>query len=129
MLPYSHQSRLKSTCKSWCISLSSGTLISLRRLRRHLSDLLCIFPKDPSISSPYLFDLGTLAYKPLPPVPCNPYVYGLCNFTTVSLGTHLYVPGGSIFETRSFPMDRPSTSFVTVLFSLAASIGTTSGKR
>ncbi|CAI0434358.1 unnamed protein product [Linum tenue] len=60
MLPYSHHSRLKSTCRSWCIFLSSETLISLRRHLRKLSNLLCIFPQDPSISSPYLFDPRTL---------------------------------------------------------------------
>ncbi|CAL1383202.1 unnamed protein product [Linum trigynum] len=121
MLPYSHHSRLKSTCRSWCIFLSSETLISLRRHLRKLSNLLCIFPQDPSISSPYLFDPRTLAWRPLPPMPCNPYVYGLCNFTSVSLGPHLYVLGGSLFDTRSFPMDRPSPSSATFRFNLVTS--------
>ncbi|CAI0434360.1 unnamed protein product [Linum tenue] len=121
MLPYSHHSRLKSTCRSWCIFLSSETLISLRRHLRKLSNLLCIFPQDPSISSPYLFDPRTLAWRPLPPMPCNPYVYGLCNFTSVSLGPHLYVLGGSLFDTRSFPIDRPSPSSATFRFNLVTS--------
>ncbi|KAJ7972687.1 F-box/kelch-repeat protein [Quillaja saponaria] len=74
----------------------------------HLSHLLCIFPQDPSIASPFLFDPQSLAWCPLPPMPCNPHVYGLCNFTSVSVGSNLYVLGGSLFDTRSFPMDRPS---------------------
>uniref|UniRef100_A0A2P2N3Z7 Uncharacterized protein MANES_05G087000 n=1 Tax=Rhizophora mucronata TaxID=61149 RepID=A0A2P2N3Z7_RHIMU len=110
MVPYSHHSRIKPTCKSWCLFLSSENLISLRHHLRRLSHLLCVFPQDPSVSSPYLFDPHNLAWRPLPHMPCNPHVYGLCNFTSVSLGPHLYVLGGSLFDTRSFPMDRPSPS-------------------
>ncbi|MBA0708772.1 hypothetical protein Golax_023864, partial [Gossypium laxum] len=65
---------------------------------------------DPHISSPFLFDPQHLAWRPLPPLPCNPHGYGLCNFTSVSLGPHIYVLGGSLFDTRSFPLDRPSPS-------------------
>ncbi|PQM33189.1 hypothetical protein Pyn_19230 [Prunus yedoensis var. nudiflora] len=43
-------------------------------------------------------------------MPCNPYVYGLCNFTSLSIGPYLYVIGVSLFDTRSFPIDRPSPS-------------------
>ncbi|KAF4358120.1 hypothetical protein F8388_009403 [Cannabis sativa] len=64
----------------------------------------------PSVASPYLFDLQNLAWCPLPPMPCNPHVYGLCNFTSVAIGPFLYVIGGSVFDTRSFPLDRPSPS-------------------
>ncbi|KAB2016089.1 hypothetical protein E1A91_D08G074800v1 [Gossypium mustelinum] len=111
-LPYSHHCRLKPTCKPWYIFLSSKTLHSLRRhhRRRSLSHLLCVFPEDPHISSPFLFDPQHLAWRPLPPLPCNPHEYGLCNFTSVSLGPHIYVLGGSLFDTRSFPLDRPSPS-------------------
>ncbi|CAN1270673.1 F-box/kelch-repeat protein OR23 [Linum perenne] len=121
MLPYSHHSRLKPTCKTWHLFLSSQTLISLRRHLRHLSHLLCIFPQDPSISSPYLFDPRRLVWRPLPPMPCNPYEYGLCNFTSVFFDHHLYVIGGSLFDTRSFPMDRPSPSSATFRFDLVTS--------
>ncbi|KAI3497848.1 hypothetical protein L1887_33436 [Cichorium endivia] len=38
-------------------------------------------------------------------MPCNPHVYGLCNFTSVSHDSRLYVLGGSLFDTRSFPLD------------------------
>ncbi|CAN8247956.1 unnamed protein product [Cochlearia groenlandica] len=115
-LPYPHISRLKSTCKSWYAFLSSKTLISLRHRRRDgnsnnndnsLSHLLCIFPQDPSISPPFLFDPVSLSWRSLPLLPCNPHVYGLCNFVAVALGTHLYVLGGSAFDTRSYPLDRP----------------------
>ncbi|XWS46934.1 hypothetical protein CRYUN_Cryun14cG0110700 [Craigia yunnanensis] len=111
-LPYSHHCRLKPTCKPWYIFLSSKTLLSLRRFnrRRCLSHLLCIFPEDPYISSPFLFDPENLAWRRLPPMPCNPHEYGLCNFTSISLGPHIYVLGGSLFDTRSFPLDRPSPS-------------------
>ncbi|XVF71956.1 hypothetical protein PTKIN_Ptkin12aG0081800 [Pterospermum kingtungense] len=111
-LPYSHHCRLKPTCKRWYVFLSSKTLLSLRRLNggRCFSHLLCIFPQDPHISSPFLFDPQYLAWRPLPPMPCNPHEYGLCNFTSISLGPHIYVLGGSLFDTRSFPLDRPSPS-------------------
>ncbi|OMO78430.1 hypothetical protein CCACVL1_14385 [Corchorus capsularis] len=111
-LPYSHHCRLKPTCKPWNIFLSSKTFFSLRRDGNHrrlcLSHLLCIFPEDPHISSPFLFDPENLAWRPLPPLPCNPHEYGLCNFTSISLGPNIYVLGGSRFDTRSYPLDRPS---------------------
>ncbi|KVI12384.1 F-box/kelch-repeat protein OR23-like [Cynara cardunculus var. scolymus] len=112
-VPFSHHNRLRSTCKLWKNFFSSKTLISIRRKHlhsSHLSHLLCIFSDDPTISSPYLFDPQNLAWCQLPPLPCNPHVYGLCNFTSISHDSHLYVLGGSLFDTRSFPLDRPSPS-------------------
>ncbi|KAG2330752.1 hypothetical protein Bca52824_001932 [Brassica carinata] len=111
-IPYPHIPRLKSTSKSWYAFLSSKTLISLRhRNSNHrLSHLLCIFPQDPSISPPFLFDPITLSWRSLPLMPCNPHVYGLCNFVAVGLGSDLYVLGGSAFDTRSYPLDRPLPS-------------------
>ncbi|XAR58621.1 hypothetical protein NMG60_11014094 [Bertholletia excelsa] len=123
-IPYSYHTRLKSTCKSWKIFFSPQTLISLRQRllpTTRLSHLLCIFPQDPSIASPYLFDPRNLAWCPLPPMPCNPYVYSLCNFASISIGPHLYVLGGSVFDTRSFPMDRPSSSSSAFRFNFATS--------
>ncbi|KAF3436185.1 hypothetical protein FNV43_RR23277 [Rhamnella rubrinervis] len=120
-VPYSHHGRLKCTCKSWRLFLSSKTLISLRRIHRCLSHLLCIFPQDPSIASPCLFDPQNLAWCPLPLMPCNPHVYGLCNFTSISVGPQLYVLGGSLFDTRSFPLDRPSPSSTAFRFDLQTS--------
>ncbi|PON62581.1 BTB-kelch protein [Parasponia andersonii] len=109
-IAYSHYGRLKSICRSWRLFLSSRALISLRHTHRNLSHLLCIFPQDPSVSSPYLFDPQNLAWCPLPPMPCNPNLYGLCNFTSIAVGPYLYVLGGSLFDARSFPLDRPSPS-------------------
>lgn len=112
-IPYSHHTRLRSTCKLWNHFLKSKTLISIRRNHLHfsnLSHLLCIFPEDPTISSPYIFDPQNFAWCNLPPMPCNPHVYGLCNFTSISHDSYVYVLGGSVFDTRSFPLDRPSPS-------------------
>ncbi|KAF6169542.1 hypothetical protein GIB67_028093 [Kingdonia uniflora] len=109
-IPYSHYSRIKPTCKSWRSLLSSKTLISLRQSHLNSSQLLCIFPNDPSLSPPYLFDPQNLAWCPLPPMPCNPHAYGLSNFVSIAVESHLYVLGGSLFDTRSFPMNRPSPS-------------------
>ncbi|KAJ8534677.1 hypothetical protein K7X08_016405 [Anisodus acutangulus] len=109
-VPYSHHSRLKSICKSWNLFYSSKSIISLREKHHLPSPLLCIFPQDPLISSPYLFDPINLAWCPLPPMPCNPHVYGLCNFTSICVGPYLYVLGGSLFDTRSFPLDYPCPS-------------------
>ncbi|KAM2054077.1 hypothetical protein FF1_003644 [Malus domestica] len=54
-------------------------------------------------------------------MPCNPHVYDLCNFTSLSIGPHLYVIGGSLFDTRSFPIDRPSQSFTVFRFDFSTS--------
>ncbi|KAL1209329.1 F-box/kelch-repeat protein OR23 [Cardamine amara subsp. amara] len=128
-VPYPHISRLKSTCKSWYCFLSSKTLISLRHRRdaennnrNTLSDLLCIFPQDPSISPPFLFDPVTLSWRSLPLMPCNPHVYGLCNFVAVALGSHVYVLGGSAFDTRSFPLDVPLPTSTVFRYNFVKSI-------
>ncbi|XP_057965061.1 F-box/kelch-repeat protein OR23 [Malania oleifera] len=123
-IPYSYHARLRSICRSWRAFLSSKALISLRQTHlpiSRLSHLLCLFPRDPSIASPYLFDPRSLAWCPLRPMPCNPHVYGLCNFTSVSLGPHLYVLGGSLFDTRSFPIDRPSSSSAVFRYDVVSS--------
>ncbi|KAK7336838.1 hypothetical protein VNO77_17388 [Canavalia gladiata] len=112
-VPYSHHGRLKVTCKSWKLLLSSKAFLNSLNFRNHL---LCIFPQDPFIASPFLFDPNALAWCSLPPMPCNPHVYGLCNFAAVPLGPHLYLLGGSLFDTRSFPIDRPSPSSSTFRF-------------
>ncbi|KAM0993085.1 hypothetical protein TB2_008621 [Malus domestica] len=54
-------------------------------------------------------------------MPCNPHVYDLCNFTSLSIGPHLYVIGDSLFDTRSFPIDRPSSSFTVFRFDFSTS--------
>ncbi|EYU17904.1 hypothetical protein ABFS82_14G203700 [Erythranthe guttata] len=120
-VPYSHHSRLKSTCKSWKRFFSSKALISLRQNYVIAPKLLCIFPQDPSVFTPYLFDPKNLSWCPLPPMPCNPHAYGLSNFISVSVGPHLYVIGGSLFDTRSFPLDRPTPSPSAYRFDFATS--------
>ncbi|KAK7245387.1 hypothetical protein RIF29_40227 [Crotalaria pallida] len=115
MVPFSHHSRIKPTSKSWAHLLSSKHFLSSLRRRNHL---LCIFPQDPSISNPFLFDPFHLAWTPLPPTPCNPSVYGLCNFSAVHVGPDIYVIGGSLFDTRSFPINRPESTDSVFRFSL-----------
>ncbi|XP_058105588.1 F-box/kelch-repeat protein OR23 isoform X2 [Magnolia sinica] len=114
LIPFSHHARLKSTSKSWQSFLSSHQPFLVHRSIRthgpHHPTLLCIFPEDPSITPPYLFDPSRLTWTPLPLLPCSPHRYGLCNFLSVSLGPHLYVLGGSLFDARSFPIDRPRPS-------------------
>ncbi|KAJ0449990.1 putative F-box domain, kelch-type beta propeller, F-box-like domain superfamily [Helianthus annuus] len=112
-LPYPYHGTLKSICKSWNHFFSSRFYHSIRH--KHIpfpktSHMLCIFPQDPSVCSPYIFDPIHKAWSTLPLMPCNPHVYGLCNFVSVALKTHVYVLGGSLFDTRSFPLDRPSGS-------------------
>nr|GMD15514.1 F-box/kelch-repeat protein OR23 [Ipomoea batatas] len=121
-IPYSHHSRLKCVCKSWRLLFASKSLISLRYKLlppRRFSHLLCIFPEDPSITSPCLFDPHNLAWCLLPPMPCNPHGYGLCNFTSIAVGPHLYILGGSLFDTRSFPLDIPCPSSSAFRFDFA----------
>ncbi|KAF8392247.1 hypothetical protein HHK36_022589 [Tetracentron sinense] len=54
-------------------------------------------------------------------MPCNPHVYGLSNFISTSIGPHLYVLGGSLFDTRSFPIDRPCPSSAIFRFDVSTS--------
>ncbi|XP_068635626.1 F-box/kelch-repeat protein OR23-like [Aristolochia californica] len=113
LIPFSHHARLKSISKSWHSFLSSTTLLPQRRrnLSPHtLSHLVCIFPQDPSLGQPYLFDPLHVAWSPLPPMPCSAHRYGLSNFASVSLDSYLFVLGGSYFDNRSFPIDRPRAS-------------------
>uniref|UniRef100_A0A803LFF0 F-box domain-containing protein n=1 Tax=Chenopodium quinoa TaxID=63459 RepID=A0A803LFF0_CHEQI len=121
-IPYPFHGRLKSICKSWRNFYSSKTPISLRHNHlplSSLSHLLCLFPEDPSLSSPYLFDPTHLAWAQLPPMPINPHVYSLSNFASLAIGPNLYVLGGSLFDTRSFPIDRPIASASVFRFDLA----------
>ncbi|CAJ2633005.1 unnamed protein product [Trifolium pratense] len=117
MIPYAHHARLKSTSKSWKSALSSKSFLN-NLINHNRNNLICIFPQDPSIPKPYLFDVNAVAWCPLPPMPCNPHVYGLCNFAAVPLGFHIYIIGGSHFDTRSFPINRPSSSSSMFRFNL-----------
>ncbi|KNA20985.1 hypothetical protein SOVF_047360 [Spinacia oleracea] len=124
-IPFTFHGRLKSTCKSWRNFYSSKTPLSIRHAHlplSSLSHLLCLFPEDPSLSSPYLFDPTHLAWAPLPPMPINPHVYSLSNFASLAIGPELYVLGGSLFDTRSFPMDRPVASAAVFRYDLAVGV-------
>ncbi|CAL0310319.1 unnamed protein product [Lupinus luteus] len=115
MVPFSHHSRIKGTCKSWRYILSSQHLISSLRRRNHL---ISIFPHDPSITNPFLFDPHNLAWTPLPLSPCDPSLYALSNFSALHIGPFLYLIGGSLFDSRSFPINRPLSTSNAFRFSL-----------
>ncbi|KAM7254006.1 hypothetical protein ACFE04_031688 [Oxalis oulophora] len=121
-IPYSYHSIMKSTAKSWYVFFSSKTVDRLRRQHNKLSHLLCFFPQDPSIHPPCLFDPVNLAWRHLRPMmPCNPSTYGLTNFVPLSYGHHLYIIGGSLFDARSFPLDRPLASNLVFRFNFITS--------
>ncbi|WOL11725.1 F-box/kelch-repeat protein OR23-like [Canna indica] len=121
-LPYSHQSRLRATSRSWRAFLSPRVLLPLRRsLRLPCRHLLALFPADPSITPPCLFDPAAIAWAPLPPIPCSYQLYGLSNFVPVAHGHHLYVIGGSQFDARSYPIGHPIASAAAHRLDLTAS--------
>ncbi|KAJ0453878.1 putative F-box domain, kelch-type beta propeller, F-box-like domain superfamily [Helianthus annuus] len=71
-LPYPYHGTLKSICKSWNHFFSSRFYHSIRH--KHIpfpktSHLLCIFPQDPSVCSPYIFDPIHKAWSTLPLMP------------------------------------------------------------
>ncbi|KAK8950517.1 F-box/kelch-repeat protein OR23 [Platanthera guangdongensis] len=110
-LPYSHRSRLRHTARAWHAFLSAASVAPLRRLLRlPPRHILCLFPSDPSVVPPFLFDPAAAAWAPLPLLPCSPFFYGLSNFATLALGPHLYVLGGSHFDARSYPLGLPLPS-------------------
>ncbi|CAL9158293.1 F-box/kelch-repeat protein OR23-like isoform X1 [Musa acuminata AAA Group] len=120
-LPYSHQSRLRVISRSWRALLTPLVLFPLRRrLRLPCHHLLALFPADPSITPPCLFDAATAAWAPLPRMPCNYHRYGLSNFVPVALGHHLYVLGGSQFDARFYPLGHPIASAAAHRLNLAA---------
>ncbi|KAK9137723.1 hypothetical protein Sjap_008317 [Stephania japonica] len=53
-------------------------------------------------------------------MPCSPHTYSLSNFLAAALGPHLYVLGGSLFDARSFPLDRPLPSSAAFRFDFAS---------
>ncbi|KAL9227571.1 hypothetical protein vseg_003246 [Gypsophila vaccaria] len=110
--PLCHHTRLKQTSKAWdhFFTHSQPLIHSLRLHSNTLSPILVIFPSDPSLSHPFLFDPTHLGWAPLPLTPVNPHSYSLSFFSALSCGPHLYLLGGSLFDSRSFPLDRPSPS-------------------
>ncbi|XP_072978541.1 F-box/kelch-repeat protein OR23 [Typha angustifolia] len=110
-LPLPIQSRLRFTCREWRRLLYPSTILPIRRLLRLPShQLLALFPSDPSLSSPFLFDPSSLSFLPLPPLPCSPHLFYLSNFSPLSLRHHLYLLGGSLFDAHSYPLGHPVSS-------------------
>lgn len=121
LIPFSHRARLKPTSRSWHAFFSSHQPFFLLHLRSLIGptpaaashchpNLLCIFPQDPSLTTPFLFEPARRAWTPLPCLPCSPHYYGRSNFLALALGPYLYLLGGSLFDVRSFPIDRPRSS-------------------
>jgi F-box domain len=120
-LPFPHQVRLRPTCRCWSHLLSPTTSFPLRRAFRFPSlQLLCLFPSDPSLFPPILFDPLSLSWRLLPPLPCSPFFYNLSRFNSIFLLPYLYLIGGSLFDTRSYPLGHPSPSGAVFRLDLSA---------
>lgn len=109
-VPLSQYGRLKTVCKAWRATLYSKFLFDLRKKWGKSEEFLCLFRDDPSVVPGEIFDPRSESWRLIPPMPCDPQRYGLTNFVCVAVEGHLYVIGGSVFDTRSFPMYRPSSS-------------------
>ncbi|CAL9082656.1 unnamed protein product [Musa acuminata var. zebrina] len=109
-IPYSHQSRLRATARSWRAFSPRAPFSPPPQSSPPLPPPPGPIPADPAITPPCLFDPATAAWALLPPLPCSPYLYGLSNFVPVALGHHLYVLGGSQFDARSYPLGHPIAS-------------------
>lgn len=120
-LPLPHQVRLRPTCRRWSRLLSPPASFPLRRaLRLPSLPLLCLFPSDPSLIPPLLFDPLSLSWRILPPLPCSPFFYNLTRFNPLFLSPFLYLIGGSLFDARSYPLGQPSPSGAVFRLDLSA---------
>eukprot|EP00249_Psilotum_nudum_P011935 c23478_g1_i1 orf=183-1451(+) len=109
-VPLCYHGRFKTVCKAWNVALSGRFLLDLRRAWGKSEEFLCLFRDDPSLIKAEVFDPRVQVWTLLPPMPCDPSTYGLSNFECAGVGTGLLVMGGSLFDARSFPMDRPLAS-------------------
>lgn len=109
-IPLWQHGTLKTVCKAWNGVFSGKSLFETRKRWGKCEELLCLFRDDPSITQGELFDPRSQSWTLLPPMPSDPFTYGLTNFECVSIGTGLLVIGGSLYDARSFPMDRPLPS-------------------
>lgn len=109
-IPLWQQARLKCVCRAWKEALSARFLFDLRSRLGKAEEFLCVFWDDPALTPGELWDPRARVWRCLPPMPCDPYSYGLTNFECVAVGSALLVMGGSLFDTRAFPMDRPLAS-------------------
>ena len=109
-VPLCHHGRLKVVSKAWHSAFSSRRLLDTRRKWKKVEDFLCIFRDDPSLTCGEIFDPRTEAWALLPPMPCDPSTYGLTNFHCIAVDSSLLIIGGSLFDARSFPIDKPLAS-------------------
>eukprot|EP01018_Ginkgo_biloba_P004232 Gb_39951 [translate_table: standard] len=109
-VPWSQHGRLKRVCKAWRAAFDSKFLFDLRKKWGKWEEFLCIFRDDPSLTPGEMFDPRREVWRLIPPMPFDPHRYGLTNFVCVAVDTQLYVIGGSLFDARSFPLDRPLSS-------------------
>lgn len=109
-VPLCHHGRLKAVSKAWHSVFASKFLLNVRSKWNKTEEFLCIFRDDPSLTSGEFFDPRSQSWALLPPMPCDPSTYGLSNFECAAAGSELLIIGGSLFDARSFPMDRPLAS-------------------
>lgn len=112
---------LKSVCRAWNAACSGKALFDIRKRWGKSEEFLCLFRDDPSLTQGEIFDPRSQMWTLLPPMPCDPSRYGLTNFECVEVGTGLLVIGGSLFDARSFPMDRPLPSSAVFRYDLVSS--------
>lgn len=109
-VPLCHHGRLKVVCKTWHTALSSKFMLDIRSQWEKTEEFLCVFRDDPSLTCGELFDPRSEVWALLPLMPCDLSTYGLSNFHCAAAGTGLLVIGGSLFDARSFPRDKPLAS-------------------
>ncbi|EFJ13150.1 hypothetical protein SELMODRAFT_182085 [Selaginella moellendorffii] len=109
-VPLWQHGRLRSVCRSWNAALSGDFIIQLRRKLGKGEEFLYLFRDDPSLCRGEVFDPRAQLWSTFSPMPCNPSRYSMSNFECVAAGQQLYVLGGSLFDARNFPMDRPVAS-------------------
>ncbi|KAH7295649.1 hypothetical protein KP509_27G058900 [Ceratopteris richardii] len=109
-VPLCHHGRLKVVCKSWHAALSSKILLNIRNRWKKAEEFLCIFRDDPSVAGGEIFDPRNKAWALLPLMPCDLSTYGLSNFCCVAVGAEVFVIGGSLFDARNYPLDKPLAS-------------------
>eukprot|EP00250_Pteridium_aquilinum_P002744 c12961_g1_i1 orf=590-1609(+) len=109
-VPLCHHGRLKVICKTWRATFSSKFLLNIRSQWKKTEEFLCIFRNDPSHTRGEIFDPRSVAWALLPRMPCDPSTFWLSNFHCAAVGMGLLVIGGSLFDARSYPIDKPLAS-------------------
>ncbi|KAI5065842.1 hypothetical protein GOP47_0018466 [Adiantum capillus-veneris] len=109
-VPLCHHGRLRVICKAWRAAYSSRFLLNIRSQWRKTEEFLCIFRDDPSVTGGEVFDPRCDAWRLLPLMPCDPSTHSLSNFRCAAAGTDIFVIGGSLFDSRNYPIDKPLAS-------------------